>query len=131
MRKWGILSACLPILVCGTAIAGVPAYYLEEQRCLAVLNVAAAAFQTLDEPLAADAHALRQHIETGYGQLVHAISAESDLTSQQVDKGLDIFDEEQRHWVDAFGEATEEPARTVLVGMLMKKAEHCLKPKPK
>ena len=76
MRKWGILSACLPILVSGVALAGVvPARYLDEQRCLAVLNIAAAAFETLEEQGPAE-QALRKDVADGYGQLKVLVAGE-------------------------------------------------------
>jgi hypothetical protein len=130
MGKLGILTAWLPMLMCGGAMAALPAHYLDNQRCLAVLNIAAAAFDTLEEP-DADAIAVRKHIAIAYSLIAEAIAAESDLTAQQVDKGLDIFEEEQTHWIDAFGEANEEPARGAAVSAVMKKAEHCMKPHPK
>jgi hypothetical protein len=126
MRKWGILAACLPVFVSTAVAAAVPARYLDEQRCLAVLNIAAAAFETIEEPSHA-AHALRKDIETGYDRLKVLIAGERDLTERQIDKGLDVFDGEQRHWLDAFGDASEEPARGIVVEALMKKAHHCLK----
>ena len=130
MRKWGILSACLPILVSGVALAGVvPARYLDEQRCLAVLNIAAAAFETLEEQGPAE-QALRKDVADGYDQLKILVAGERGLTPQQVERGLDAFDSEQEHWIAAFGDSNEEPARHVVVEALMKKAHHCIKALP-
>jgi len=128
MRKWGIPAACLPIFV-GAAVAGTPAHYLDEQRCLAVLNIAAAAFSTIEEPGHA-LHALREDVENGYGRLKILIAAERDLTDQQIDKGLDVFDGEQQHWLHPLGDAPQEKEPNTGLEVLMKKARHCVKELP-
>jgi hypothetical protein len=126
MGKVGILAAVWwsASVVCAAAAIQVPPHYLEEQRCLAVLNVANAAFETTGPQ--SFTPATRQRVKVAYEQTQHAIASWTTLTPRQVDKGLDHFESELDHWLAAFGDANEEDMHMAFMEALFKRVERCM-----
>ncbi len=126
MGRVGILAAAwwTASAACAWGALSVPSPYLEQQRCLAVLNVATAVFQTA-EPLSFAPDA-RERVVAAHDRLHHKISGWSGLTAQQADKGVDHFEDELDHWLAAFGDANEEDMRMAFIEALFARAERCM-----
>ena len=127
MGKVGILATAWlsASVACASAAIVVPPHYIEQQRCLAVLNVASAAFETAEA--SSFAPGARERVHTAYDRLHHTIAAWNGLTPQQVDKGLDHFEAELDHWIAMFGDANAEDMQMRFIDALFARVESCMK----
>lgn len=126
MGKVGILAvACWTAsAACAWGAITVPAQYLEQQRCLAVLNVATAALETVAPQ--SFTPATHEKIDTAYHRTKHALEKWDGLTPQQVEKGLDHFEAELDLWIAWFGNANDEDMNMAFDEALFAKAERCM-----
>ncbi len=127
MGKVGILAVALwsTSMCCAWAAMSVPAPYLEQHRCLAVLNVATAAFETVEpQTFTAGTH---EKIDIAYHRMQHGIEKWSTLTPQQIDKGVDHFEAEMDQWIAAFGNANAEDMGPAFIEALFARVERCMK----
>ena len=126
MGKVGILAAAWwsTSAACAWGAISVPPHYLEQQRCLAVLNIASATFAT-EEPQSF-APGTHERVDVAYHRMQHSIEKWDGLTPQQVDKGLDHFEAELDHWIAAFGNANEEDMQGAFAEALFARVERCM-----
>ena len=125
MRILTIMAAGWPAFTFQPATETAPADYLEQERCLAVLNIAAAV-PTREESPGALVLKQRKLVGESYDRLEMALVMRAGLTPEQVESGMAVFEHEQQQWLEAFGDAMDYEARHLVVKHLMEEVTACL-----
>ncbi len=127
MRRFAMAAvAGWPLLAFDPNGAAAPADYLEQERCLAVFNIALAV-PAPDDPEETSPLMLKQMmLAEAYDGLERKIRARSPLTAEQMEMGAGAFEDEQRRWLEQYGMAATRKEQMGVVIKLVKEVDLCL-----
>jgi hypothetical protein len=126
MRKLRMAAAAgWPILAFNPGPAA-PADYIEQERCLAIFNIAIAV-PAPEDPEETWPLMLKQTVLVqAYDALEPVVHARAGLTAEQKEEGAETFEDEQRHWLDRYGEASDTGSQDLVVQALSDEVDRCL-----